>query len=144
MTSHRLLLSLSTLVAALALGAACATEDKPRSVPPPGGAPGEVRALIGDAACRSDAQCDTIGVGAKACGGPAAYLAWSSWRTDGAALRSAAERAAQVQRDTSAASGRMSDCAVTADPGAYCDAQPGSAGVCRLRARTGGTPPVAR
>ena len=120
-------------LAALAVSAACATDDKPS-------APADVRTLIGDAACQTDAQCHTIGVGAKACGGPAAYLAWSSARTDGDKLREAAEREAQAQRQSLATSGRMSNCMVEQDPGAYCAmaavgtaSAASSTGACRLR-----------
>lgn len=107
-------------VLALAIGAACAT--------------GDVHTLIGDAACQSDSQCHTIGVGAKACGGPSGYLAWSSARTDGDKLRSATEREAQAQRQQQIASGRASNCMVEQDPGAYCAVDAGSSsGTCRLR-----------
>jgi hypothetical protein len=150
MTSRRLL-----ILAALAVGAACATEEKTppaaaaASVPAPArtsSVHNDVRTLIGDAACQSDAQCATIGIGAKACGGPAAYVAWSSWRTDGEKLRAAAEQQAQAQRQNLAASGRVSNCMVETDPGAYCAfTQGNTVGVCRLRNRTvPGLPPVAR
>jgi hypothetical protein len=120
----------ASLLAALA-AAGCATADEPPS------AAASPRTLVGDAACDTDAQCATIGVGAKACGGPASYLAWSALRTDGARLRAAVEREAEAQRQAQAASGRVSDCALAVDPSAYCDrSQPraaGPAGVCRLR-----------
>src|ERR1700751_2827805 len=48
-------------------------------------------ALIADGACDSDSQCKTIAIGAKACGGPEYYLAWSTKRTEAAALREAAK-----------------------------------------------------
>jgi hypothetical protein len=138
-------------LALLALGAACATEEKaaplPRALPaaPAGG----VQSLVGDAACDSDAQCATIGIGAKACGGPSAYLAWSTLRTDGEALRAAAEREATAQRNAQAARGMVSNCAVTPDPGAWCELKPsrtgtGPAGVCRLRSGGAGGNPLIR
>lgn len=85
-----------------------------------------VEALIGDAACDSDAQCRTVAVGAKACGGPAAYLPWSARQTDGTALRTIAERDAALARKRVEKSGVMSTCSVVDDPGAYC-AAPGVA-----------------
>jgi hypothetical protein len=103
--------------ATLALAAACAGVEP---APATGPVTASVEVLIGDAACDSDAQCHTVGVGAKACGGPQSYLAWSSKRTDGAALQQAAERQAGSQRDAAAASGIMSNCAIARDPGAYC------------------------
>ncbi|MEP6740803.1 MAG: hypothetical protein ABJA61_10515, partial [Caldimonas sp.] len=59
-------------------------------------------------------------VGAKACGGPARYLAWSSRVTDGASLQSAADREMSAARASVEKSGIMSNCAVVTDPGAYC------------------------
>ncbi|HEX6706379.1 MAG TPA: hypothetical protein VF169_16585 [Albitalea sp.] len=137
------------LLAAVGLGAACASE----SVAPATGLAGrggadKVQALIGDAACETDAQCDTIGVGAKACGGPAAYKAWSRLRTDPAALQAAAQDEAAARIGAIAGSGRVSTCSVVPDPGAWCDAtQPRAtapAGVCRLRAAGQAGPPSAR
>jgi len=139
----------SLLAAALALSTACAGVE-------PGPAPtaaASVEALIGDAACDNDAQCGTIGVGAKACGGPQAYLAWSSKRTDEAALKQAAERQAAAAAAAARASGIMSNCMVTKDPGAYCAASarpdgsprggPSSGPRCRLRAAgPGGAGPI--
>src|SRR5947207_15997329 len=108
--------------ASLALAVACATAGTPAS----SGAPPSVPDLVGDAACSSDGQCRTIGVGAKACGGPQAYLAWSTQRTDENALRAAVERDAAAQRKEAEARGMVSNCAVTIDPGATC-----AGGVCR-------------
>lgn len=125
-----------TVAATMVLIAACAAGD-PSSAGP--GPTKSVEALIGDAACDSDAQCHTIGVGAKACGGPQRYLAWSSQRTDGPALQGAAEREGRLARAKVESSGVMSNCAVTTDPGAYCSA-PGTAmpRQCRLRASGSG------
>jgi hypothetical protein len=98
-----------------------------------------VRALIGDAACNDDAQCRTVGVGAKACGGPEGYLAWSALRTDATALQAAAQRQADLERAAAKEKGMASNCSVVVDPGAYCAAAPASgagapsARTCRLR-----------
>lgn len=97
-----------------------------------------VRSLVGTAACSSDEQCRTLPFGAKACGGPQSYLAWSILNTDQAALKAAAEKYAAQRREEIRASGLMSDCALVADPGAYCAASApagSSAGqrTCRLR-----------
>jgi hypothetical protein len=80
----------------------------------------EVHRLIGDARCSADAQCRTIAFGAKACGGPQAYLAWSTLVTDTATLEAAAGRHAAWRRAEIGRSGRASDCALVADPGASC------------------------
>ncbi len=111
------------------LSCGCAGADAPAAADT---AVEKIRALIGDAACDSDAQCRTVPVGAKACGGPSYYLPWSTKRTDEAALReaTAGSLAPPVRRDP----GMRSDCMLVTDPGAYCAASD-SPGVrsCRLR-----------
>ena len=130
-------------VATLGLAAACATE---RPANPPSST-ASVQALIGDAACSTDSQCATIGVGAKACGGPDAYVAWSTTRTDPQALRTAVQRQADAARSEQAAKGMVSTCNMASDPGAFCDisrAASGATGTCRLRKTPGGTGPLVR
>lgn len=80
----------------------------------------ELRALIGPAACTADAQCRTVPVGAKACGGPAGYLAWSTEGTDAARVADLAARQSQARQREVQAQGLRSNCAVVADPGAAC------------------------
>jgi hypothetical protein len=94
----------------------------------------QIRALAADTSCTSSAQCHTLALGARACGGPQAYMAWSSAHTDGAALRLLGERHAQQEKARIAASGEMSDCRMIADPGAEC-----RAGACQLRSAASGT-----
>lgn len=93
----------------------------------------ELRALIGPAACSADSQCRTVAVGAKACGGPAGYVAWSIQGTDGQQLTELARRQADAQRREVEASGMASNCALVVDPGAAC-----VAGRCELASRHGG------
>ena len=90
----------------------------------------QVQRLIGRAACDTDAQCRTLALGLRACGGPEAYVAWSVRGTDQAALKRAAERYSQWQAQQQARSGAMSICMVEADPGAVC-AKPAAAGAPR-------------
>jgi len=75
---------------------------------------------IGDAACDTDAQCHSLAIGAKACGGPEAYLAWSDKGTPAAPLI----RLAALQRTARELENRrlrlQSDCAPLPDPGAAC------------------------
>lgn len=80
----------------------------------------ELRTLIGPAACTADAQCRTVPVGAKACGGPAGYLAWSTQGTDAQRLTALAARQSEAHRREVEASGMRSNCAITPDPGASC------------------------
>jgi hypothetical protein len=87
----------------------------------------ELRALIGPAACTADAQCRSLPVGAKACGGPAGYLAWSTEGTDAQRMTDLAARQATAQQREIVASGMRSNCAIAVDPGAVC-----MAGRCQL------------
>ncbi|KQV51486.1 hypothetical protein [Massilia sp. Root335] len=130
---------------ALLLASSACRSDAPQATSASnGGAPllARIEAERGDAACDTDAQCHTIGVGHKACGGPERYLAWSSKNSDGSRLRAlvAAHAAARSAEDTK--KGMMSTCSVVPDPGAAC-----TAGHCVLRAAgagPGGMAPVAR
>lgn len=82
----------------------------------------ELRALVGTAACTADSQCSSLAVGAKACGGPAGYLAWSSVGTDAARVKDLAARLTAAQQREIVAGGLRSNCAFVADPGAVCQA----------------------
>ena len=99
--------------------AACAVATEPAPAPP-ADTLAAVQSLIGDAACSSDAQCRSVGVGARACGGPDSYLAWSTARTDGAALDAAAQRHAAARRKANESGRSMSICRFEVDPGAVC------------------------
>lgn len=88
-----------------------------------------IEAERGAARCDGDAQCHTIGVGSKACGGPERYLAWSSKDGDGSRLKALVQQHAALRRQEDAASGMMSTCNLMLDPGATCQA-----GQCVLRA----------
>ena len=95
----------------------------------------DVQRHRGDAACSSDSQCRTIGVGSKACGGPSGYLAWSSAQDDGASLAAAVQHHATLARAAHKATGRVSNCAVEPDPGAVCKAGADNKKRCELQAR---------
>jgi hypothetical protein len=120
---------LAAALACIAL-ASCAQTTPPASAPaePESARLGrELRTLIGPATCSTDAQCRTVPVGAKACGGPAGYWAWSAQGTDGEALKALAARQSQAHRHEVEASGLRSNCAMAIDPGAAC-----MAGRCQL------------
>lgn len=87
----------------------------------------ELHELIGPATCSADSQCRSLAVGAKACGGPAGYLAWSTAGTDVARVTDLAARQTEAQRREVVASGMRSNCAIAVDPGAVC-----LAGRCQL------------
>lgn len=124
---------------ALAACTACsaATPDArqaPRATQAPPAAAGEagdtlarIRALVGTPDCSSDAQCHTLALGARPCGGPESYLAWSSGKTQQAELQALGERYKEERRAANAADGRASTCQYMMDPGAVC-----RAGTCQL------------
>jgi hypothetical protein len=86
-----------------------------------------IRATIGTPACSSDAQCHTLALGHKSCGGPESYLAWSSARTSQSELQTLGDRYKEERRAADAASGMVSTCRFMPDPGAVC-----RAGTCQL------------
>ena len=70
--------------------------------------------------CAADAECRTVAVGGKACGGPAGYRAYSSLHADPAAVEALAQQERQLATDAERAAHRVSNCMVMADPGARC------------------------
>ncbi|MFN6998196.1 MAG: hypothetical protein ACK4PH_28755 [Aquincola tertiaricarbonis] len=113
----------------LMLACSAAPVAKPPPLSPPGNAEKQLLIeAIGSAACTSDEQCHTMAVGRKACGGPQAWLPWSSQVTDGIQLQALADRYTQAQTPAAAGDGRASTCSVVPDPGAAC-----MAGRCGLR-----------
>ena len=97
------------------------------SAPPSTNTLAQITGLIGKAACTSDKQCQVLPVGARPCGGPASYLAWSSAATSGADLQTLADRYRSEQQAGNARSGMVSDCRAIAPPAAAC-----RAGACQL------------
>ncbi len=83
---------------------------------------GQIKAEIGGAACDSNAQCRSLPVGQRACGGPEAYLPYSTKGTDAAKLQRIAEQQRAEQREKNTRSGMMSTCQAIMDPGATCSA----------------------
>ena len=114
----------------LAIHAGCTGANSANSAAPTGvAARTQVQQLIGDAVCTSDADCRTIAVGDKACGGPESYLAWSARQTDPQRLAAAAERYTSERKAQNQQSGMVSNCAFVTDPGARCEmASGGGAG----------------
>lgn len=112
--------SLHTLLAAVLATTALASCAQTPAEPESQRLSQEIRALIGPASCTADSQCRTLPVGAKACGGPAGYLAWSTQGVDAQRLQELAARHAEVARRENEASGMRSTCAMAVDPGAAC------------------------
>jgi len=128
-------------LAAFLAGAALTSCAQPASAPAPESVrlDHELRALIGPAACSMSAQCRTVAIGAKACGGPSAYLAWSTEGTDAARLADLAARQAAAHRRENEAGRLVSNCAMVNDPGAAC-----VAGRCQLAPPGPTAPPSSR
>lgn len=82
----------------------------------------KIEAQNADTGCDRDSQCHTIAVGAKACGGPERYLAWSDRAQDGAKLKQlvAQHAAARVEEDKRGHV--LSNCMMAVDAGAVCRA----------------------
>ncbi|MCV2353686.1 hypothetical protein LNV09_05860 [Paucibacter sp. B2R-40] len=115
--------------------AAAAARSEPASL----GLWRQIQAEIGDAACDGPQQCHSIAIGAKSCGGPDSYMAWSSKHTDGQKLRSLVEQHAAARKAENQASDMRSDCRVVTDPGARCVPSPKGQGmVCALNERGSG------
>ncbi|MCW7541058.1 hypothetical protein OOT46_24885 [Aquabacterium sp. A7-Y] len=88
----------------------------------------EIEAETANAACTSDAQCHTLPVGAKACGGPERYIPYSSAGSNADRLAALSQAYAQARREQHAGGGMLSTCSIVPDPGAAC-----RAGQCVLR-----------
>lgn len=134
-----------TLILLILAGcAACTTiaapqaQQAPQTRTAPADAPGDtlgrIRALVGTASCSSDAQCHTLPLGARACGGPDSYLPWSSEKTSQAEIQALGERYKEERRAANMATGAISTCQFLMDPGAVC-----RAGTCQL-GTNGGVP----
>ena len=108
----------------LLVTSACGSTPVQDAPPAPGNASllAQIQAEVGAAACDSTQQCQTLAIGAKACGGPERYLAWSSKDYDGKKLKALAQAQAEASRKQQQADGMMSTCSIVTDPGATCEA----------------------
>ena len=128
-------LRLGATTALTLLGACAIVSDAPAGGV---GAREQIQRLIGQAECQRDDECRSVGVGLQACGGPQAYLAWSTRSTNAQALMAAVSRYADERRLQITKTGEMSTCAVIPDPGARCDrVAPATSGRCVLAKGTG-------
>lgn len=129
-----------TTVAAPSANVVAATSAKPGVAAPIN--PDNATALlalikdeIGDAACSSNAQCQVMAIGAKACGGPQTYLPWSNVATKAAVLQPLVERQRTARRAEIAAGHEISTCSMMLAPSAVCN----PAGHCQLQGATAAT-----
>jgi hypothetical protein len=110
-----------------ALLLACLAVACSHAAPGPSDTLAQLRALGRDGACTADAQCRTVPVGAKPCGGPEAYQAYSTARISPDKAQALAERYRKERQAENERSGLASDCRMLMDPGARC-----RAGTCQL------------
>lgn len=107
-------------LAVLALAGACAAG---RPTPAPTGSASlleKIHAEVGDAACEGPQDCRTIAIGAKPCGGPDGYLAWSVRHSDERRLRALVEQHAAARKEENQRSDANSTCVFETNPGAAC------------------------
>ena len=73
---------------------------------------GDFPPLVGNARCENVAQCRSIGIGAKPCGGPWDHLIYSILGTDTDLLESRVKQYNRLQADANRRSGAVSPCTV--------------------------------
>lgn len=106
----------------------------------------DIERVIGDAACRDDSQCRVLPLGAKPCGGPEAYLAYSTERTDVRQLKALASRYEEARSIRNQRLGLVSDCSVLPEPAVRCVPVAGQSagGRCQATVTRGGPLPATR
>src|ERR1700756_5028916 len=72
-------------------------------------------------ACTTDTECHSVAVGAKACGGPTGYRAYSSKAISTASVEALAQHPRELAAEAARASHQVSPCFMLADPGAHCE-----------------------
>lgn len=118
--SRRTHLRLATVFASAILVCSTATWANTSAPTPSSAALKLLQSEIGEPRCETDQHCRTVAVGAKACGGPTAYLAWSTLVSKEARIQQLAKAQVQAQEREVRATGMASNCAMLMDPGARC------------------------
>jgi|GEM_PF-331074 len=81
----------------------------------------QLDATLGKAsACTADAECRSVAVGAKACGGPTGYRAYSGKTVSPDSVEALAQHERELAAAQAKASHQVSPCFMLADPGARC------------------------
>ena len=112
--------------ALLLLLGACQAQPAATPAPAAGGEAAllaRIKAGIGEAACSADAQCRSLGLGEKPCGGPEQWWAWSTSSPQAAQLPAWAAQLTALAKQRNASSGMVGNCRYQPDPGAVCQAQ---------------------
>jgi len=71
-------------------------------------------------ACTADTECRSVAVGAKACGGPTGYRAYSGKSASPDSVEALAQHERELAAAQAKASHQVSPCFMLADPGARC------------------------
>jgi hypothetical protein len=95
-----------------------------------------IKSEVGEARCDGPQQCRSVAIGAKPCGGPDGYLAWSTGQTDEARLTPLLARYAAARTEENRRANMSSTCVMETNPGVSCQASR-----CTLRPRGLGTQP---
>ena len=82
----------------------------------------QIMAEVGDAPCGAVLECRTLPVGAKPCGGPQSYLAYSIVRSDTLRLAELVSQYTNRERALNQTENRTSDCSLVQNPGVVCRA----------------------
>ena len=77
--------------------------------------------LANASACTVDTECHSVAVGAKACGGPTGYRAYSSKTVSSASVDAMAQQERDLAAQAARASHQVSTCYMLGDPGAHCE-----------------------
>ena len=102
------------------VGAGSSSCAQPPTIEAPAPTLQQIDTLIGSARCNTHADCNVIGVGAQACGGPAGYRAWSSLQTDRRQLEELVGREAALRRQELERLGMQSTCRILPVPAVTC------------------------
>lgn len=76
--------------------------------------------LSNASACTIDTECHSVAIGAKACGGPTGYRAYSSKGVSTASVEALAQHERELAAQAARESHQVSTCFMLADPGARC------------------------
>jgi hypothetical protein len=112
-----LCLALALPLGACQAAAPSAPADLPADLPSLGQA---LDQAIGDAACRADADCRSVPLGHRACGGPSSYRAYSLLGGQQARILVLAQAQREAMQRQVEQRGLVSDCRALMDPGAQC------------------------
>jgi hypothetical protein len=91
----------------------------------------EVRTRIGPAVCAADSDCRALPMGARACGGPSAYLPYSIRGTDEGPLARLSDDHRRLSEELNRQRQAIGTCEALAEPVPYCERSAPLA--CKLR-----------